>query len=163
MNVGSPTRATADVTVVVWMEERGGRGAVAGRSSAEKVAIFKGLSSGRQDVYGTYNGRAVRQVKAAVTNRVILAHLLGKRPYGVYLLTGDRTRAIVVDFDRNELDLPVSFVATCRGHGLSTYIERSKSKGYHVWMFFEQQGVQVCWFSGNWTTTIVGQANRSLA
>jgi hypothetical protein len=117
--------------------------AVVGRSSAQKVAIFQGLFTGLQNVYGTYDlqtGR-VRQVKAAVTDQVVLAHLLGQRSYGVYLLTGDRTRALAVDFDRNELDLPLSFVAACREHGISVYIERSKAKGYHVWMFFEEAGV----------------------
>jgi len=112
-----------------------------GRSAAEKVAIFQSLFSGRKDVYGTYDAGTVRQVKAAVTDQVILAHLRGEQPYGVYLLTGDRTRAVAVDFDRQELDLPVSFVAACQEQSLSAYIERSKSKGHHVWMFFERQGV----------------------
>jgi len=67
--------------------------------------------------------------------------LQGEQPYGVYLLTGDRTGAVVVDFDRKELESPASFVAACREQGLSTYLERSKSKGYHVWMFFERGGV----------------------
>lgn len=117
--------------------------AVVGRSSAQKVAIFKGLFAGLRNVYGTYDlqTQRVRQVKAAVTDQVLLAHLLGQRSYGVYLLTGDRTRALAADFDRNDLDLPVSFVAACREHGISAYIERSKSKGYHVWMFFEEGGV----------------------
>ena len=108
---------------------------------AHRVAIFQSLFSGRPDVYGTYDAGTVRQVKAAVTDQVILAHLRGEQPYGVYLLTGDRTSAVAVDFDRKELDLPVSFVAACRQQGLSAYMERSKSKGYHVWMFFERQGV----------------------
>jgi hypothetical protein len=117
--------------------------AVIGRSSAQKVAIFQGFFTGLRNVYGTYDRQTgrVRQVKAAVTDQVVLAHLLGHRSYGVYLLTGDRTRALAVDFDRNELDLPLSFVAACRDQGISAYIERSKSKGYHVWMFFEEGGV----------------------
>jgi hypothetical protein len=117
--------------------------AVVGRSSVQKVAIFQGLFTGLRNVYGTYDRQTgrVRQVKAAVTDQVLLAHLLGQRSYGVYLLTGDRTRALAADFDRNELDLPLSFVAACRNQGISAYIERSKSKGYHVWMFFEEGGV----------------------
>jgi hypothetical protein len=117
--------------------------AVVGRSSAQKVAIFQGLFTGLRNVYGTYDRQTgrVRQVKAAVTDQVLLAHLLGQQSYGVYLLTGDRTRALAADFDRNDLDLPLSFAGACREHGISAYIERSKSKGYHVWMFFEEAGV----------------------
>ena len=112
-------------------------------STAEKINIFKGLFTGLTNVYGTYEvstGR-VRQVKEPVTDEVIHAHLTGKQSYGVYLLTGDKTGALAVDFDENELCLPISFVAGARRYGMSAYIERSKSKGYHVWIFLEKDGV----------------------
>jgi len=117
--------------------------AAAERSSAQKVAVFKGLFKGLRKVYGTYDPRTgrVRQVKAPVTDDVVLAHLAGRQPYGAYLLVGDKTGALAVDFDEDELHLPTSFVACAQRHGLSAYIERSKSKGYHVWMFFEDGGV----------------------
>jgi len=113
------------------------------RSTAEKIRIFKGLFMGLRGVYGTYDTKTgrVRQVKDAVTDDVILAHLTGKQSYGVYLLVGDRTGALAVDFDQNELCLPISFVAGARRYDISAYIERSKSKGYHVWIFFEKGGV----------------------
>lgn len=113
------------------------------RSSAQKVAIFKSLFTGLRNVYGTYDLRTgrVRQVKAPVTDDVLLAHLTGRQPYGVYLLVGDRTGALAADFDEDDLHLPMSFVACAQRHGLSAYIERSKSKGYHVWMFFGDGGV----------------------
>ncbi len=113
------------------------------RNTAEKIRIFKGLFMGLRGVYGTYDTKTgrVRQVKDAVTDDVILAHLTGKQSYGVYLLVGNRTGALAVDFDQNELCLPISFVAGARRYGMPAYIERSKSKGYHVWMFFEKGGV----------------------
>jgi len=113
------------------------------RSSAQKVAIFKGLFTGLRNVYGTYDPRTgrVRQVKAPVTDDVLLAHLAGRQPYGVYLLVGDRTGALAADFDEDDLHPPTSFVACAQRHGLWAYVERSKSKGYHVWMFFEDGGV----------------------
>ena len=113
------------------------------RRTTEKTRIFKSLFMGLKNVYGTYDiktGR-VRQAKEAVTDDVILAHLTGKQSYGVYLLVGDRTGALAVDFDQNELCLPLSFVAGARRYDMSAYIERSKSKGYHVWVFFEKGGV----------------------
>jgi hypothetical protein len=114
------------------------------RTTREKVAIFRACFSGLEHVYGTYDPRTgrVRQVKQPVTDRVILDHLLGRQPYGVYLLVGDRTHALAVDFDAEDLNPPMKFVAAAKNHGLATYIERSKSKGYHVWMFFEKAGVK---------------------
>jgi hypothetical protein len=113
------------------------------RSTVEKIRMFKSLFIGLNCVYGTYDvdtGR-VRQVKEPVTDQVIYAHLTGKQSYGVYLLVGDKTGALAVDFDQNELCLPISFVAGARRYDMSAYIERSKSKGYHAWIFFEKGGV----------------------
>lgn len=113
------------------------------RSTAEKISIFRNLFSGLTNVYGTYDvetGR-VRQVKEPVTAEVIHAHLIGRQSYGVYLLTGYKTGALAIDFDEDELCLPISFVAGARRYDRSAYIERSKSKGYHVWIFFDDGGV----------------------
>ncbi len=110
------------------------------RSTAEKLRIYKSLFTGLQNVYGTYNTNTgkVRQEKTTVTDEVILAHLTGKQSYGVYLLTGDKTIALAVDFDRDDLSLPIAYVAGARRYDMSAYIERSKSKGYHAWIFFEK-------------------------
>jgi len=110
----------------------------ANRSTMEKITIFKGLFAGLTNVYGTYDVKTnrVRQVKEPVTDEVIRAHLTGKQSYGVYLLVGDKTAVLAVDFDQNELCLPLSFVAGARRYDMSAYIERSKSKGYHVWIFW---------------------------
>ena len=111
--------------------------------AAEKIAIFKSYFCGLTEVYGTYDPASGRtcQVKAPVTDAVILAHLAGRKPYGVYLLVKDRTRAIAVDFDTNDTLGPVDFVARAKHYRISAYVERSKSKGYHVWIFFEEKGV----------------------
>jgi len=113
------------------------------RTTANKIALFRRFFTGRLDVFGTFDptsGR-VRQVKASVTDAVILAHLQGRQPYGVYLLVQDRTRALAVDFDRDDLEPPMSFVQVAKDYGIATYIERSKSKGYHVWTFLPESGV----------------------
>jgi len=113
------------------------------RDSAEKIRIYQSLFMGLRNVYGTYDAKTgkVRQVKEPVTNEVIRAHLTGKRSYGVYLLVGEKTGALAVDFDREELAVPIAYVAGARRYDISAYIERSKSKGYHVWIFFEKGGV----------------------
>jgi hypothetical protein len=75
------------------------------RTLAEKMSIFKGFFIGLRNAYGTYDvatGR-VRQVKEPVTDKVIRDHLTGKQSYGVYLLMGNKTGALAVDFDENEI------------------------------------------------------------
>ena len=113
------------------------------RSTTDKIGLFRRCFGGRTDAYGTRdlrNGRA-RQVKQPVTDAVLLAHLQGRQPYGVYLLVNDQTRAVVADFDVDDLDAPMEFRTAARDYGLPTYLERSKSKGYHVWIFLDESGV----------------------
>ena len=114
------------------------------KSKADKIALFRSFFSGLSNVYGTYDPTTGRswQVKRKVTNDTILAHLKGKRPYGVYLLDQDRIRAIAADFDDSDSFPPVEFVNAARHYHLPAYIETSKSKGFHVWIFFNNNGVK---------------------
>lgn len=113
------------------------------RDTKEKIALFRRCFDGRKDAYGTRDRRSGQawQVKQPVTDAVILAHLQGKQPYGVYLLVADRARAVVADFDIDDLEPPMEFRSAAKNYGLATHIERSKSKGYHVWMFLDERGV----------------------
>lgn len=113
------------------------------RTTQTKIHLFRRFFSGLPHVYGTYDtsSQRVRQVKAPVTDAVILAHLQGRQSYGVYLLVQDQTRAIAADFDDNDLWAPMEFVKAAEVYGISAYIERSKSKGHHVWIFFGDEPV----------------------
>lgn len=113
-------------------------------ASPEQITLFGGLFCGRTDAYGTYNPatKKVWQVKASVTNSVLAEHLAGHRPYGVYLLKGDTVSAAVVDFDTDDRDGPQEFVRRMAAAGVCAYVERSKSKGHHVWVFFSKDGVK---------------------
>jgi hypothetical protein len=114
------------------------------RKTSEKIRIFRKLFSGLTNVYGTYDPvtRHAWQVKEPITNDTILAHLKGKRPYGVYLLNGDHITAIAADFDNSDPFPPVEFINAAQHYGLPAYIETSKSKGFHVWIFFNKSGVK---------------------
>jgi len=109
----------------------------------EKLEIFRSCFSGLPGVYGTYDPRTghAYQVKEPVTDQVLIRHLTGKQSYGVYLLVEDRVKALAVDFDEDDLTPPMEFLAAAKNYGIATYIEASKSKGFHVWMFFEGNGV----------------------
>lgn len=113
------------------------------RSTRRKLAIFRECFAGLANTYGTYDldtGR-VRQVKRPVTDTVLLQHLQGKQPYGVYLLGGSRTRAVAADFDAEDPWPPREFRRQAAHYGIEAYIERSKSKGWHAWIFFPSSGV----------------------
>jgi len=113
------------------------------RTTFDKVKIFRNLFAGLTSAYGTYNpatGRAYH-VKKQVADSVLLGHLAGKKPYGFYPLMNDKTRITVADFDTQNRLHPIEFLNSARHYQLSAYIERSKSKGHHAWIFFEEQGV----------------------
>ncbi len=113
------------------------------RSAEFKIRLFRECFSGLPHVYGTYDPASGRswQVKRAVTDEVVLRHLTGKEPCGVYLLIGHVTRAVVADFDQDDAMAPWEFVMKAEHYGLSAYIEVSKKKGFHVWTFLAPQGV----------------------
>ncbi|MCL5808099.1 MAG: hypothetical protein M1418_06075 [Deltaproteobacteria bacterium] len=114
------------------------------RTIAEKIALFKRYFSGLPNVFGTYDPDTGRswQEKRLVTSETILTHLKGKRHYGVYLLVNDITKAIVTDFDNHDSSKPLEFIRAAHHYRLPAYIEISKSKGFHVWIFFNEHGVK---------------------
>lgn len=113
------------------------------RTTDQKLAIFQACFTGLKDVYGTYDAKSgsARQVKRPVTGDVLLRHLQGLQPYGVYLLVGNETRAVVADFDVQDPGPPLRFIRQAAHYGLRAYLERSKGKGWHAWIFMELPGV----------------------
>jgi hypothetical protein len=114
------------------------------RTMTQKIAIFRARFTGLPHVYGTRDPGSgkITQVKAPVTDDVLERHLAGHWHYGVYLLVRDRTRALAIDFDTPDLLPVIEFVDAAARYNLPTYVERSKSKGHHVWVFFADRGVK---------------------
>jgi hypothetical protein len=110
------------------------------RTTQQKLDLFARFFTGRREVYGTYDPATgqVRQVKAPVTRQVFYDHLVGRQPYGLYLLEGDKTRAVVADFDDEDLNPPLAFFQAALRYQIPVVLERSKSKGYHAWIFFDR-------------------------
>ncbi|MGH7889875.1 MAG: TOTE conflict system archaeo-eukaryotic primase domain-containing protein, partial [Thermodesulfobacteriota bacterium] len=96
---------------------------------------FERLFSGRTDAWGAVYGECVRQ---PVTQRNYFLHLIGKVSLGIYPLIDDGTcRFGAIDIDRDDIELVLQISDELWNIGLKpTFIERSKSKGYHIWVFF---------------------------
>ena len=112
-------------------------------SNNEKIRLFFSLFHGLKNVYGTYSTQSGKhwQIKGKVTDKIIENHLMGKQPYGFYPLIGDKTNVGIADFDDLDPRPPIEFIKRAEHYGLSAYLEKSKSKGYHVWLFFPEDGV----------------------
>ncbi len=114
------------------------------RTISDKIMLFSTLFHGNKTAYGKYEPESekYRQVKESVEENVIYSHLKGICPYGLYPLEENITYVGVVDLDTPDPEKPVMFYNRARHYELPAYIERSKSKGWHVWMFFNDEGVK---------------------
>jgi len=141
--------------------DRGG-GVAANSSERAKLALFRGLFRGREDVYAyRWEGRDGRsgyapalrpgasrqkgqrpnpEVLLPLDDEVIQSHLLGHRVVGAYPLLEDETCwFLVIDFDKSTWQSDVAEVMhSCEELGVPAAIERSRSgRGGHLWIFFE--------------------------
>lgn len=107
---------------------------------SDKIDIFMRLFAGRTDVYGSYDPDSGKswQVKEPVDRSVIRKHLCGHRSFGLYPLVGEHAKILAIDFDNEPLEVAVDCVSKFLEIGLESYIETSKSKGFHVWLFFNE-------------------------
>ena len=104
-------------------------------TDSEKIELLRGIFKGRDDAYG-----AGMCIKESVTNEVIKAHLTGKKRIGCYplspnIMDGSGTWWVAVDLDNDDIGLAIQFCEALEHLGIPCYIERSKSKGYHGWVF----------------------------
>lgn len=136
------------------------RAQVDGHSSPEaKIALFRSLFAGRDDVYavrwenarsgksgwspvvvgGPANARRPDREYLPLTDAIIEAHLTGRVHVGLYpLLRGDTCRLLACDFDGPSWVLDaVAYADAARAAGIPVALERSRSgDGAHAWMFF---------------------------
>jgi hypothetical protein len=127
--------------------------------AAEKIALFRNLFRGRDDVFALYwtNERTGQKgyspaiedpwnhVKGKpkkyipLTDTVIHDHLIGERVIGCYPLLKDSSCwFLACDFDKDGWVLDgLAFLDVCKRFGVPAHLERSRSgNGGHVWIFF---------------------------
>jgi len=98
------------------------------------------LFRGRGDVYGHNEGRCVKE---QLTNDVFQKHFSGEAPIGIYPMVPHFEKFYVawgcVDFDTADADEnAVKLHDALMEAGIVSWIEKSRSKGFHVWVFAEQ-------------------------
>lgn len=102
------------------------------------VENFITLFRGRGDVYGHEEGRCVKE---PLTIDVFREHLDGGNPIGVYPVVPHNKEFYVTwgccDIDYESYDDAYKIQQALATVGVTAWIERSRSKGYHVWVFSE--------------------------
>lgn len=100
---------------------------------------FVKLFAGRDDVYGSNEGGCVKE---RLTAEVLTKHFNGTAPIGVYPVVPKGDKCYVgwgcVDFDTAEAQQHATALHDALLEaGVTSWIERSRSKGFHVWVFAE--------------------------
>lgn len=104
------------------------------------LALFRTLFVGRSDAHAISKDGKTMTVRKPLDNGVLRAHLTGKYRVGSYLVGEDnRTSFLVFDIDRRNRALVRKITRRLRKRGVTSYVERSKSKGFHIWVFFAEQ------------------------
>ena len=97
---------------------------------------FITLFRGRGDVYGHEEGKCVKE---PLTRDIFVQHLEGVAPIGVYPMVPRNGEHYVIwgcsDIDIEDFDGAKSIRDALASAGVFAWIEKSRSKGYHVWVF----------------------------
>ncbi len=100
------------------------------------VEQFATIFKGREDAWGKVGGQCVKE---PVALKEYARHLHGYESLGIYPLLPDGTVWFAaIDIDEDDPLLAAGCRDTLEEWGVSAYIETSKSKGYHVWVFFSE-------------------------
>jgi hypothetical protein len=127
--------------------------------AVEKIALFRNLFRGREDVFALYwtnertgkkgyspaiedpwnyvKGKAKKYIP--LTDAIIHDHLIGEKVVGSYPLLKDNSCwFLACDFDKDGWVLDsLAFLDVCKRFGIPAYLERSRSgNGGHAWIFF---------------------------
>ncbi|MFB3110871.1 MAG: AAA family ATPase, partial [Gemmatimonadales bacterium] len=94
---------------------------------------------GRRNAFGQHDGKRAFTVKSTPTPFVVRQHLQGKSRLGLYPLDAEgRASWAVIDLDDAGVSAVKEITKAAQKWGLRLAVERSKSKGWHLWFFFSE-------------------------
>ncbi|MBI5882355.1 MAG: hypothetical protein HZB91_04540 [Elusimicrobia bacterium] len=125
----------------------------------DKIALFRSLFRGREDVYAErwvsertgkkgYSPacedrwslrKGQPRIYLPLTDQVVRDHLSGNKTIGIFpLLKDDACWFLACDFDKEGWQMDaMAYLEVCRRYRVPAYLERSRSgNGGHVWIFF---------------------------
>src|SRR5215207_10813970 len=106
------------------------------RISHQTVLGFSHLFAGRTDAWWKGNGKGGTTQHRPVHLGTFRGHLVGRWEMGTYPVTDDaRCRWGCIDIDKDDMRLATDVHSVWSHHGIQSWIEVSRSKGYHVWTF----------------------------
>ena len=101
----------------------------------QSLNLFIKLFSGRKDAYGMNNFC----MKSDLTPQIFKDHIEGIQRIGVYPIYDNKwINWIALDLDENDFEKLLTIKRRIDNLALKTYIERSKSKGFHLFCFFDE-------------------------
>lgn len=81
-----------------------------------------------------------KTIKQKITQKEVSDHFMGNKRIGTFpIVNSNRTNFFVFDIDNNDKNICSSIYNQLKNDGLTPYIENSKSKGFHVWVFLEEE------------------------
>jgi hypothetical protein len=115
------------------------------------LEIFRSLFVAREDAHAIWMGKHPIAVREPLSDEVLTAHLAGESRVGTYLINSEgKTPFLVFDIDVPKESLVRRIAKRLRRRGVVPYVERSKSKVFHIWVFFEKplRAVEARTFAG---------------
>lgn len=107
----------------------------------EKLRLFHSLFVAREDAYAKKSNDSGQPiaVRESLDGGVVTAHLMGDCRVATYLLVREsRTPFLVFDLDELSQKLVKRILKRLRRYKVHAYLEASKSRGFHIWVFFDK-------------------------
>lgn len=106
----------------------------------KRLRSFRSLFVAREDAYAICGDDQPVAVRKPLSDEILAAHLFGEYRVGTYLIRRNgKTPFLVIDVDVPKRSLVRKILKRLRRTEVRPYVERSKSKGFHVWVFFDEQ------------------------
>jgi len=107
--------------------------------SNEHIKLFRSLFTGRKDAYGLETQNGPITVREPLADSLIHEHLIGSKRIGIFPIKEDnRVLFACLDLDQEDKEKLSKIFLSLLDSNFYPYVEISKSKGYHIWVFFDE-------------------------
>jgi hypothetical protein len=133
-----------------------------GPTSVFQASRFAHLFWGRPDVY--FDSLRTQAVWKPLTLRLFLNHIAGRAEIGTYPVLNDgRCRWGCIDIDEPDWDKATDVWSVWHYYGITSWVEASRSKGYHVWVFASTWvPAATMRDAGQWVNRVAGSPSKEV-